>query len=359
MKYLQDAWLVLTLALVFGGGLAAVHLGLSGRIEQNKVEETYRAIPQLVDGAVAERTEEVAFDDKTAYKAFDQTGEHIGWVVPARQSGYSGPIDLLIGLNPDATEIIGLYVLSHIETPGLGDKIATKEIDYAGRFAGKSATDTLTLTKSTPPPGSNQIQAITGATVSSLAVLDGVNKGVRRFRRAMGFERPPVRPANAVHAIFPDAVADDVPTYDPASAGGPMIHRARDAEGRTLGWVAVHHGTGYNKRVPVVVAVGTDEAGERIAGLCVCRHKDGRAKEGLASGWLKRFEGLDASEAIRVVKDRPGDEGANEIKAITGATMTSRSVAKIATEALAALRERIASGAAGGGQRSSEDNDGQ
>ncbi len=341
MRYLQDAWLVLVLALLFGSALAAIHLGLSGRIEQNKIEETYRAIPQLVEGAVAERTEEVPFDDRTAYKAFDEAGEHVGWVVPARQSGYSGPIDLLIGLSPDATRITGLYVLSHIETPGLGDKIATEDIDYPGRFDDKSAAKPLTLTKSTPAPGSNEVQAITGATVSSRAVLDGVNKGVRRFRRSMGFERPPVQPANALQAIFPDAVADDVPTYDPASAKGPMVHRARDAEGRTLGWVAVHHGKGYNKRFPVVVAVGTDPAGERIAGVCVCRHKDGRAKEGLAGGWLRRFEGLDAGEAIRVVKDRPGDRARNEVRAITGATMTSRAVARIAREALTGLRDAI------------------
>ena len=57
--YMRDAWLVIALALVFGGGLAGVQTALSGKIAENKQQETYSVIPDLVEGADASRTVEL------------------------------------------------------------------------------------------------------------------------------------------------------------------------------------------------------------------------------------------------------------------------------------------------------------
>ena len=129
-SYIGQAWLVIVLALLYGGGLAGVQTALSGRIEQNKKAETYEVIPDLVAGAETSRTEELTIrgengKDTRAYKVASSDGDHIGWVLPAGGSGFADRIELLIGLDTEISTITGLYVLDQKETPGLGDNITT------------------------------------------------------------------------------------------------------------------------------------------------------------------------------------------------------------------------------------------
>lgn len=175
LKYLIDAWLVILLALGFGAALAGVHIGLSPRIEQNKLEKTLRQIPQVVPGAVKEKSQGVEIDDVTVYKAFDESDKHIGWVVPAKGDGYADKIELLIGLNPDVTQITGIAVLSQKETPALGDKINNES--FRDRFRDKPTDQPLAVRKD-----GGTIEAITAATVSSRAVCDIVNAAVKQWR---------------------------------------------------------------------------------------------------------------------------------------------------------------------------------
>jgi electron transport complex protein RnfG len=181
--YLADAWLVLLLAGGFGLALAGVYLGWSGRIERNKRDATYDVIPRLVPGSVQEATEEVEVGGEVVYKTFNEAGEHVGWVLPATGQGFGGPIEILIGLDRPAETITGVSILSQTETPGLGDEIASDPAAFTDHFAGLEATEDVGLTK-TEAKG-NQVPAITGATVSSKAVTQAVNRAVIEFRNAM------------------------------------------------------------------------------------------------------------------------------------------------------------------------------
>ena len=196
VEYLKQAWLVLMLAGIFGGALAGVETRLRGRIDANKLDETYGQIPTLVSfvdngrrkQADKDLTQEVTLGGKRVYKAFckgpDGAGEHIGWVLRASGQGFADRIELLVGLDAKAETILGVYVLDQKETPGLGDKIRS---EWSGRFAGKSATEDVRIVK-TAPTG-NQVQAITGATVSSTSVCRIVNVAVIEFRNALIRER--------------------------------------------------------------------------------------------------------------------------------------------------------------------------
>ena len=235
--YLGQAWLVLLLALGFGGLLAAVQLGWGPRIEQNKKEEALRQIPELladvsveVDGqtrrltAVGALTEEIHRDGKViAYKGFWQDrrdGEfvgpkvHVGWVVRGKGNGYADVIELLVGLDRRAERITGLYVLAQNETPGLGNKI--KQPAWRGQFAGLSARKPVEVRKSKPAAGSNAVRAVGGATISSRSVADIVNQAVRDFRKVL-----PTLPADGTQ---PDQAA--------AGAGAPA---GDDKTGSTYG----------------------------------------------------------------------------------------------------------------------------
>ena len=91
-------------------------------------------------------------------------------LVPARApDGYSGAIDLIVGVDRDGT-VAGVRVLRHRETPGLGDKIDRRKSDWIDGFAGKSLAD--------PPPAQWKVRKdkgvfdqFTGATVTPRAVV--------------------------------------------------------------------------------------------------------------------------------------------------------------------------------------------
>ena len=101
----------------------------------------------------------------------------------ASGQGYADKIELLVGVDGGAQHITGLFILDQKETPGLGNKIM--EPDWRRQFVQKPTDQPLTAVK-TPPSAQNQIQAITGATISSKSVCDIVNQTLKNLRRPLG-----------------------------------------------------------------------------------------------------------------------------------------------------------------------------
>ena len=178
-RYISQGWLVLALALCFGGMLAGVDAGLKDRIDENKRNDTLGAIPGIVPGAATGR--KTAVGGLKVYQAVDEEGRRVGWVLPAAGRGFADKIELLIGLDLPAEKITGLYVLDQKETPGLGNKITNEK--WREQFERLPADVELKV----KPPG-NQIDAVTGATVSSEAVCRIVNDAVKAFRQALAAE---------------------------------------------------------------------------------------------------------------------------------------------------------------------------
>jgi len=96
-----------------------------------------------------------------------QDGEKAGYAFIASGSGYSGDIDILVGMDNDFV-IKDISVLSQIETPGLGSRIT--ESSFTDQFKGLSATDIALKADG------GKIDAVTGATISSRAVVNAVQK---------------------------------------------------------------------------------------------------------------------------------------------------------------------------------------
>lgn len=97
--------------------------------------------------------------DTAYYKVLDKNKRLIGVVFKASAKGYSGMIDTLAGMTVEG-KITAIKILSQNETPGLGSRIT--EPGFTGQFKGKFNPDL------------KDIQAITGATISSKAVIDSV-----------------------------------------------------------------------------------------------------------------------------------------------------------------------------------------
>ena len=178
-SYLGQAWLVLVLALCFGAALAGVELGLSGRIEANKRKETEDQFPKLVPNAAAGEKMEIA--GYVVYAVKNNTDQHVGWVVKASGQGYADRIELLIGLGPMGERITGLWVLDQKETPNLGNKIVDEEFRRPF-FTGWMSTSRKVRPVKGKPDRPNRIQAVSGATISSQAVCDIVNRATKKLR---------------------------------------------------------------------------------------------------------------------------------------------------------------------------------
>jgi electron transport complex protein RnfG len=178
--YITSAWLVILLALLYGAALAGVEITLKDRIAQNKIDKIFNQLPTLVPGTVAEKTERYLLTETnggmtketTFYKLFDADGNHLGWAAQGAGIGFADKIELLVGFNADQSEITGMFVLSQKETPGLGDYITGEE--FRSEFIGVPADGSLVVVKPEPTQP-QEIHAITGATISSVAVTDIVN----------------------------------------------------------------------------------------------------------------------------------------------------------------------------------------
>jgi electron transport complex protein RnfG len=104
-------------------------------------------------------------------------GQTAGHVFQTQVQGYNGAITLMFGTDSDGT-VTGLRVLSHTETPGLGAKIATAQ--FRDQFKNKRL-EQLILKKDDPAKG--QIDAITGATISSRAVTNTMRSTLESFNK--------------------------------------------------------------------------------------------------------------------------------------------------------------------------------
>jgi electron transport complex protein RnfG len=111
------------------------------------------------------------------YYEAQKGGQTIGYIVRSFGKGYSGYIDTLVSVDKNFT-IVAIDVLHHTETPGLGDEI---DFDYfKDQFKGKTLDHLVVRKEETK----EDIQAITGATISSRAVSeDAVKHGIETLKQ--------------------------------------------------------------------------------------------------------------------------------------------------------------------------------
>lgn len=174
-NYLTQAWLVLLLAIMFGGALAGMEIALKDRIAENKLRETLSQVPMLVPGATT--GEEQILSGKRVFFAKDDADKIIGYIIPGRGQGFADKIEILLGLDAQLEKVTGVYVLEQKETPGLGNFITGE--DWRSQFKGKSTDSKLSVVKDGSAGRDNQkIDALSGATISSDAVTNIVNQTI-------------------------------------------------------------------------------------------------------------------------------------------------------------------------------------
>ncbi len=182
-KFINESWLVVMMGLVFGCLLAGAQTMFAPQIKINVARAFNEAVQKVVPDLDPEKKpEKLEIDGNDVYRCLKSDGTLAGWAVDATGGGFVDKIRIVVGVSPNGGEILGINVVSHIETPGLGNKIDTKGTAnfYPLQYPGKSTAVTLELTKLTPSKP-NEIQAITGATYSSEYTMDIVNDVLARI----------------------------------------------------------------------------------------------------------------------------------------------------------------------------------
>jgi electron transport complex protein RnfG len=189
--FIQQSWLLIISSFCFGVLIAITNAAWSPRIEQNKIEK----LNSLMGGLLtkAENFElETELEVKSArgkkvksnvYKAVSDAGKCVGWVFNTFGSGFADKIELVVAVDEDFKEITGFDILASNETPGFGDRI--KLPNWRNQFAGAPAEKLQLVKTGKAEKIDSEIVAISGATVSSEAVVKIVNNSITQIKDQM------------------------------------------------------------------------------------------------------------------------------------------------------------------------------
>ena len=127
----------------------------------------------VVDGKLALAAE--GAKTQLVYSVFDGSGALLGYAIPGEGPGFQDVIKLIYGYSPDDGAVIGMEILESRETPGLGDKIY-KDPEFAKNFEALAVEPAVTAVKHGNKTAANEVDSITGATISSVAVAKIIQK---------------------------------------------------------------------------------------------------------------------------------------------------------------------------------------
>jgi Na+-translocating ferredoxin:NAD+ oxidoreductase subunit G len=100
---------------------------------------------------------------------------------PIAPDGYRGPIELLVAIGQDG-RLIGVQVIRHEETPGLGDAFESRDVHWLDRFRGRSLIDPPTQRWTVRRDGGD-FDAFTGATITPRAIVKAVRNALEYYQR--------------------------------------------------------------------------------------------------------------------------------------------------------------------------------
>lgn len=204
--------LILTMiCCAVAAGVGGVFVLARDRIEMREMERRQEALKEIFgEGAYTELHFESDDAAKNVYRVFDEQNDLAGYSTTGSAQGYGGRIRTLVGVTPELDRIKAVRVLFQSETPGLGARIEEVETKttwfklltgqaeddhdrspwFLEQFSGypieggrlrEDGTGNLTADGA-------QIDAITGATISSEAVVEAINDALARINEAVKVE---------------------------------------------------------------------------------------------------------------------------------------------------------------------------
>jgi electron transport complex protein RnfG len=195
----SSARLILTLSLaglISGLVLVGVYEITLPRILANQARELREAVFKVLPGVESfqpmafidgtlQLVEEDAKEEETIYAGFDNQDEFVGYAIPGEGVGFQDTIKLIYGYEPGERVVVGMEVLESKETPGLGDKII-KDLVFKEMFSKLAVEPVVVPVPTGTRSAANEVDTITGATISSKAVVSIINAANQRWLPRLG-----------------------------------------------------------------------------------------------------------------------------------------------------------------------------
>lgn len=322
----QTMRLVITLVVtcVVSGGLLAAAYGWMGPMIEARKLEAVRSVG--LDGIFpdAQNFNELEIAnvpngvEEPILEVSDGAGNVLGIWFTGSSMGFGGPVRMAIGVNADDASLVGVRVLEHSETPGLGSPI--EELDFLEQLEGKPLSDAFAIGR--------DVSGLTGATVSARAVFDGASGMARSVLAELGFDIEVAAPAPEPVAAAPAGPAYAETIHN--MVGEDVTLEAADlwevrSDDELIGVATVVTIRGYAGPIEVLAIV--DPATESLVGVHVLKEGEtpGLGSEIKRPHFLDQFVGKTIADAFTVGQDVDG---------LTMATISAQAVSDAAKQAI-------------------------
>lgn len=341
--------------LVVGFILSFYNQVTRAKIQENEREEVARVREQLLPADKYREIEGIPGVVK-AYK----DGKFIGYIVETTSSGYSSNIKIIYSATPHY-EIKGVNIVSQQETPGLGNKIEEDvklkqfgDEPFVAQFAGKGIEQLKIGNENKPNPSS--IAAITGATISSTAVTRGIRESLEELKKAIKAktqETPAqdekttsMNPGGFLEVVYAseEKIDDKLKKLLPAQSYEriyPCAYKAT-SNGKLKGYIVKSWATVYKDNLILGFSVNPKL---EIMDVVLIKNPGGKEyREKVESKeFLSQFKGktLDTLVLGKTPLSEKTGQGDKCIHAVTGATISSKSVVEAVKRGLEKLKNHL------------------
>ena len=345
-KIVRLGVILLLLTAITGLILGVVYQVTSGPIAQTQHNQKMSALAATLPGATDFEAVDLVGDGSviTAINKGTAGGELVGYNFSVSPRGYAGPISLIVGISKEGT-VRGAQILIHSETPGLGARAS--EPAFIDQFKDRSVASFRVVKSGASDP--QDIQAISGATITSAAVAQGVNQAIEYFNahfsgNKSGAPSSPSVQTNTGAAEAQERITEkgvDIPLKE-TSGDIRKLEAFQDESKQTTGYSFRVTPRGFNDVLEMQVHITSDGT---VRDVRILNHSETprRWNDKKEAPFLKQFNDK-KSDRFSITTGTPAND--QQIQAVSGATITSNAVLSGVNQAIAYFNTHLAGGKA-------------
>lgn len=176
-EVLKPAAILFAICVVVSAALAGTNLLTRDKIAQAQAQKAEESRMVVLPGAEA-------FEEADGCYIGTAGGQTVGYVFETESKGYGGTVKVMTGISTEGS-ITGVVILEHGETPGLGAN--AEKAEFRDQYQQAVPAEGISVVKF-QAPAEGEIQAMTGATITSTAVTNAINSAIEMYQNAYASE---------------------------------------------------------------------------------------------------------------------------------------------------------------------------